>query len=117
MRRSRPPAPAEADVMGEEVMYVRDYTSYDDMVETLGDLVNTYPAIIDRWLPDNSSSLTSSVSRYSVGQSTEGRQIWGVRITGDVRHGPPLLMPSVKLVANIHGDEKVGRELLIGLAR
>ena len=58
MRRSRPPAPAEADVMGEEVMYVRDYTSYDDMVETLGDLVNTYPAIIDRWLPDNSSSLT-----------------------------------------------------------
>ena len=33
-------------------MYVRDYTSYDDMVETLGDLVNTHPAIIDRWLPD-----------------------------------------------------------------
>ena len=61
MRRSRPPAPApaEADVMEEEeVMYVRDYTSYDDMVETLGDLVNTYPAIIDRWLPENSSSLT-----------------------------------------------------------
>ena len=61
--------------------------------------------------------LTSTVYRYSVGQSTEGRQIWGVRITGDVRHAPPLLMPSVKLVANIHGDEKVGRELLIGLAR
>ena len=52
-RKSRPPAPAETEnVMEEEVMYVRDYTSYDDMVETLGDLVNTHPAIIDRWLPD-----------------------------------------------------------------
>ena len=38
--------------MEEEVMYVRDYTSYDDMVETLGDLVNIHPAIIDRCLPD-----------------------------------------------------------------
>ena len=52
MRKSRPPAPAEAEVIKEEreVMYVRDYTSYDDMMETLGDLMNTYPAIIDRWL-------------------------------------------------------------------
>ena len=66
-------------------------------------------------IPQRHSS--SCVSRYSVGQSTEGRQILGVRITGDVRHAPRLLMPSVKLVANIHGDEKVGRELLIGLAR
>ena len=51
-RKSRPPAPGEENVMEEEVMYVRDYTSYDDMVETLGDLVNTHPAIIDRFLPD-----------------------------------------------------------------
>ena len=28
-----------------------------------------------------------------------------------------LLTPSVKFVANIHGDELVGRELLLGLAR
>ena len=28
-----------------------------------------------------------------------------------------MLKPMVKYVANIHGDEVVGRELLIGLAR
>ena len=51
IRKSRPPeALTESDeVMEEQLMYVRDYTSYDDMVQTLGDLVNTYPAIIDRY--------------------------------------------------------------------
>ena len=54
MRKLRPPeVPTEADEvmenMEEQLMYVRDYTSYDDMVQTLGDLVNTYPAIIDRY--------------------------------------------------------------------
>ena len=54
MRKTRPPeAPTESNEVTEDVeeqlMYVRDYTSYDDMVQTLGDLVNTYPAIIDRY--------------------------------------------------------------------
>ena len=51
IRKSRPPeALTESDeVMEEQLMYVRDYTSYDDMVQSLGDLVNTYPAIIDRY--------------------------------------------------------------------
>ena len=52
MRKLRPPeAPTEADdAIEEQLMYVRDYTSYDDMVQTLGELVNIYPAIIDRYI-------------------------------------------------------------------
>ena len=43
--------------------------------------------------------------KYSIGKSVEGRDIIC------------LLKPQVKFTANIHGDEAVGRELLIGLAR
>ena len=52
MRKLRPPeASTEADdAIEEQLMYVRDYTSYDDMVQTLGELVNIYPAIIDRYI-------------------------------------------------------------------
>ena len=36
---------------------------------------------------------------------------------GSVIGARPLLVPMVKYVANIHGDECVGRELIIALAR
>ena len=40
-----------------------------------------------------------------------------IHLSSNVRQKRPLLRPQVKFVANIHGDEVVGRELLLALAR
>ena len=60
--------------------------------------------------------MTNTLFRYNIGHSEEGRHLWCIRISGNIQHRL-LLTPSVKFVANIHGDEVVGRELLLGLAR
>ena len=57
---------------------------------------------------------------YKLGHSTEGRELLCCRLGGPGQgpaHHRPLLRPMVKLVANIHGDEAVGREMLCGLVR
>ena len=40
-----------------------------------------------------------------------------MRLTSGARTQRALLRPMVKFVANIHGDEAVGKEMLIGLIR
>ena len=60
---------------------------------------------------------TFDAFRYVIGLSEEGRNLDCIHITKGVKERRSLLKPMVKYVANIHGDEAVGRELLIGLAR
>lgn len=52
---------------------------------------------------------------HSLGQSIEGRDLIVIEISKNVRHRG-LLVPMFKYVANMHGDETIGRELLIYLA-
>lgn len=61
--------------------------------------------------------LTNPSLSYSLGTSEEGRRLECIHVTSNVRKRRPLLRPQVKYVANIHGDEVVGREVLLGLAR
>ena len=56
-------------------------------------------------------------ARYTIGHSEEERDLICMRISQGVRNQRTLLKPMVKYVANIHGDEAVGREMLIGLSR
>ncbi|XP_054714208.1 carboxypeptidase D-like [Uloborus diversus] len=60
-------------------------------------------------LKENFSSLTDV---YSVGKTIEKREMYVIRITSNVT----AIKPMFKYVANMHGNEAVGRELLLQLA-
>ncbi|KAF7489398.1 Carboxypeptidase M [Sarcoptes scabiei] len=51
---------------------------------------------------------------YSIGKSVQGRDIWVMLVTKNPSE-ESLLKPNVKYVANMHGNEAVGRELLLHL--
>ncbi|XP_054259827.1 carboxypeptidase D-like [Macrosteles quadrilineatus] len=53
---------------------------------------------------------------FSIGKSVQGRDLWVIRITSDVDQKSSL-KPMFKYVANMHGDESIGREVLIYLAQ
>jgi hypothetical protein len=51
---------------------------------------------------------------YSIGQSVQGREIW-VMVVSRSPYEHMVGKPNVKYVANMHGNEAVGRELMLHL--
>ncbi|XP_045770817.1 carboxypeptidase D-like isoform X3 [Maniola jurtina] len=77
------------------------YTKYEDLVTLFDKLQTSYPEL---------------AKVYSIGKSVEGRQLLVIQISEGVKNVNPD-RPSFKYVANMHGDESVGRELMIYLAQ
>ena len=72
---------------------------------------------LELFLRSLESSQPCLVTVYSLGNSVEGRALLGLRITAPRgKEERPLGVPMVKYVANMHGDESVGREMLLALA-
>lgn len=73
------------------------YHNHQSLTAKLKDLNHNYPNI---------------TSLYSIGKSTQGRDLWVIVISDR-----PLVHeagePEVRYIGNIHGDESVGRECLI----
>ena len=77
------------------------YHHYDALTKILQDYSTRYPAI---------------TRLHSVGQSVQGRELWVIQITDnpdDLEPGEPLF----KYVGNMHGNEPVGREILLYLVQ
>ncbi len=66
--------------------------------------------MIEKTFPDH-------VRTFSIGNSSKGYDMKGVRMSSGLGQFPVdstiELRPMVKLVGNIHGNEPIGRELLI----
>lgn len=77
------------------------YADYEHLQYTLFNLVSSYP---------------DKAKMYGIGQSVDGRELWVLNIRPNISHPRPLLMPMVKYVGNIHGDEFLGRQLLLYFA-
>jgi len=81
---------------------VEHYHNYEMLQELATRLESQYPHL---------------VSKYSIGDSVQGRQILALKIRYNVTEPRPLKTPMVKYVGNMHGDESVGREMIIALAQ
>ncbi|XP_071636954.1 carboxypeptidase D-like isoform X2 [Temnothorax longispinosus] len=77
------------------------YTHYEDLRRLFDSLAQRYPHL---------------ARVFSIGKSVEGRDLLVLEISENVGRRS-LGEPMVKLVANMHGDEVVGRQLLIILGQ
>lgn len=69
------------------------------------------PEEIEQSLKDVAAQFPKLSSLYSIGKSTKKRDLWVMKLTSDTRSSD--LKPKFKYVANMHGDEIVGRELMV----
>lgn len=54
---------------------------------------------------------------HEIGQSSLGQSILAIEITSNVGKNRKILKPMFKYIANMHGDETVGLQLLLYLAQ
>ncbi|XP_068232085.1 carboxypeptidase D-like [Palaemon carinicauda] len=76
------------------------YHHYEDVVKLAEELKTSHPHLVDH---------------YSIGKSVQGRDLIVIKISGNIQERKECV-PMFKYVANMHGDETVGRQLVIFLA-
>lgn len=77
------------------------YLSNEELGDKINHLVHQFPTL---------------AKLHVIGKSLEGRDLYVIEIRKEVNQRRPILMPMFKYVANMHGDEATGRQLLIYLA-
>ncbi|KYM95838.1 Carboxypeptidase D [Cyphomyrmex costatus] len=71
---------------------------------------------MEKYLKDLSANYPNITRLYSIGSSVQGRELYVMEITKDPGvHNPDK--PEVKYVGNMHGNEVIGREMLLLLLR
>ncbi|XP_068623289.1 carboxypeptidase D isoform X2 [Battus philenor] len=87
----------------DEETFLKDpsYDNYEKLVELFDELEKTYPDL---------------AKVYQIGKSVEDRRLLVLQISEGVKTVHPE-RPAFKYVANMHGDESVGRQLMVYLAQ
>lgn len=71
---------------------------------------------MERFLKELNANYPNITRLYSIGSSVQGRELYVMEVTKDPgKHSPEK--PEVKYVGNMHGNEVVGREMLLLLLR
>jgi carboxypeptidase D len=70
---------------------------------------------LTKFLIQQSASHSKLAKTFVIGQSVEHRDLIGIRLTNFNTLSNDPLRPSFKYVGNMHGDETVGREMLVRL--
>lgn len=86
--------------INEEFLDDPKYDNYESITSLFKQLQRDYPNL---------------AKLHSVGRSVRNRELWTLEINGNV-HNRTLLTPMFKYVANMHGDESIGRQLTVYLA-
>ena len=63
------------------------------------------------YLQSLAEKYSNNIHLYSIGFSTEGRDLWAVAVSADSPNYHKVSRPEVKLVGNIHGSEVCPSEL------
>jgi len=90
LQRKRSVAPTSGNL--------NDYHDYQELTVFLNEIETTFPHI---------------AKKFTIGKSTRGKELWGIQITKNP--GVREVEPEFKYVGNMHGDETVGREMLVRL--
>ncbi|XP_053572791.1 carboxypeptidase M isoform X1 [Bombina bombina] len=69
---------------------------------------------VENFLKNITAQYSQITKLYSIGKSVEGRDLW-VIVVGKYPAEHKIGIPELKYVANMHGDEVVGREMLLHL--
>ncbi|CAG0904763.1 unnamed protein product, partial [Cyprideis torosa] len=80
------------------------------------DFVHHNYSSMQSWLQSACAARPEICALRSVGKSVEERELWTVLITGNIK-GSQVGKPEVCYIANMHGDEAVGLELMLHLIR
>lgn len=88
-------------LQNEDFLSPSHYSNYEELTDLFRDLNSTYPHL---------------ARLHTIGKSVQNRDLWVLEISENV-HQRSLGEPMFKYVANMHGDETVGRELMIFLAQ
>lgn len=77
------------------------YPKYDETTTMIKEMETAFPDL---------------VKIYTSGKSVQQREMWVIEMGTKIKEKRPLLRPPMKIAANMHGDETVGRSLTLMIA-